>query len=44
MKEKMKTIKTIHMALVLGITVAYFVLGNLHTLDFLKIPKIDAPR
>jgi hypothetical protein len=42
MKEKLKTIKTIHMALVLGMTVAYFVLGNLHTLDFLKIPKIDA--
>lgn len=42
MKEKLKTLKTIHMALVLGITVAYFVLGNLHTLDFLKFPKMES--
>ena len=42
MKEKMKTIKTIHIALVLGITMAYFILGNMQTLDFLKIPKMES--
>ncbi len=41
MKEKLKPIKTIHSGLTLGIAVAYFILGDLQTLEFLKIPKIE---
>ena len=42
MKEKLKPIKTIHIALCIGITLAYFIVGGLQSLDFIKIPKIDS--
>ncbi len=42
MKEKLKPIKAIHIALCIGMVLAYFVIGNLHSLNFLKIPKIDS--
>ncbi|PHQ61548.1 MAG: MFS transporter [Maribacter sp.] len=42
MKEKLKAIKTIHIALISGIALAYFILGDLQTLDFLKISKIES--
>ncbi|MGW9685709.1 MFS transporter [Flagellimonas sp. 2504JD1-5] len=42
MKEKLKTIKTIHIGFCLGIALAYFILGDLYTLDFIKIQTIDS--
>ena len=41
MNERLKTLKIIHIALCVGVTMTYFFLGNLQTLDFLTIPKID---
>ncbi|RNC88514.1 MAG: MFS transporter [Allomuricauda sp.] len=41
MEEKFKPIKTIHIALVLGITLAYFLIGDLQNLDFLHMPETD---
>ena len=41
-QEKLKPIKTIHIGLCVGITLAYFFLGDLQTLAFLSIPEIDA--
>ncbi|MEM9078211.1 MAG: MFS transporter [Bacteroidota bacterium] len=40
--EKLNSTKIIHVALCLGVTLIYFVLGDLHTLEFLNVPKIDA--
>ncbi len=42
MEEKLKPLKTIHIALILGIALAYFFLGDLQNLDFFKIPKVDS--
>lgn len=42
MKEKIKPIKIIHIALCLGVLVAYFLIGDLLTLDFLKVPVISS--
>ncbi|MGD1840017.1 MAG: hypothetical protein ACFB0B_03850 [Thermonemataceae bacterium] len=42
MKEKIKVIKIIHLALVSGVTLIYVVLGNLHTFNFLRILKTES--
>lgn len=42
MKEKLQPLKIIHIALCLGITLAYFFLGDLQTFEFLNVPKIDS--
>ncbi|MDC8006074.1 MFS transporter [Aureisphaera galaxeae] len=42
MEEKIKPIKIIHIALCVGAAFAYYFFGDLQTLDFLKIPKVDA--
>ncbi|NJB83077.1 MFS transporter [Wenyingzhuangia aestuarii] len=41
MEQKLKTIKTIHLAIVLGICVGYYVIGDFKSLEQLtQIPKI----
>ncbi|WP_420321970.1 MFS transporter [Flagellimonas sp.] len=42
MKERLKTIKTIHVGFCIGITLIYFILGDLHTLDFIRIQEMDS--
>lgn len=44
MKERLKVLKTIHIALCLGIALPYFLIGNIASLDFLKIPEIDSSK
>nr|WP_298996189.1 MFS transporter [uncultured Allomuricauda sp.] len=41
MDEKLKPIKIVHIGLCVGITFAYFFLGELQTLEFMNVPKID---
>ena len=41
MTEKLKTIKTIHLAICAGVIIAYFMIGNLSSLENLKMPSID---
>ncbi|MEM8937909.1 MAG: MFS transporter [Bacteroidota bacterium] len=40
--KKLNSTKIIHVALCLGVALIYFVLGDLHTLEFLTVPNIDA--
>ncbi|PRX56888.1 MFS transporter [Flagellimonas meridianipacifica] len=42
MNEKLKPIKIIHIGLCVGVTLAYFFLGDLQTLEFLNVPNIDS--
>ena len=42
MEEKFKTIKFIHLAIVLGISAAYFFLGELNKLEFLDFSEWDS--
>lgn len=42
MKEKLKTIKIIHLAICAGVIIAYFMLGDLNSLNSLKMPTIDS--
>ncbi|QOD62052.1 MFS transporter [Polaribacter haliotis] len=42
MKEKLKVIKIIHLALCLGVLLGYFIIGDLKSFDFLKIPSINS--
>ena len=42
MQEKLKPLKTIHIAVSLGVTFAYFLIGDLQNLDFLNIPEVDS--
>ena len=42
MKERFKAFKTIHIALCLGVTLAYFFVGDLQSLKFLNLPNLDA--
>ncbi|WP_435624000.1 MFS transporter [Flagellimonas sp.] len=42
MNEKLQSLKIIHIALCVGVTLAYFFLGDLQTLEFLNVPKIDS--
>ncbi len=41
MTEKLKTIKIIHLAICAGIIIAYFIIGDLSSLENLKMPSID---
>lgn len=41
MKEKIKILQIIHIAIVIGVLLAYFFLGNLSSLKQIKLPKID---
>ncbi len=40
--EKLKTIKIIHFAICIGVIIAYFIVGNITSLESLKIPSIDS--
>lgn len=42
MEEKLKAVKTIHIALILGLVLAYFFAGNLLNFDFFQIPEIES--
>lgn len=42
MKEKFRPIQIIHLSLIAGISIVYFMLGNLQSLDFLELPKITS--
>ena len=42
MKEKLKVIKIIHIALCLGLVLGYYIIGDLKTFNFFKIPNIDS--
>ena len=42
MKEKFQVIKTIHLFLVSGVAIAYFLIGDLQSLNFLNFDKIDS--
>ena len=41
MQEKLKTLKIIHLAICAGTILAYIVLGQITSLDALKLPTID---
>ena len=41
MKEKIKTLRLIHLALLIGMIVAYTILGELYKLEFLMFPQVD---
>ena len=41
MTEKLKTIKIIHLAICAGIIIAYFIIGDLSSLENFKAPSID---
>ncbi len=41
MTEKLKTIKTIHLAICAGVIIAYFMIGDLSSLENLEMPIID---
>ena len=41
MTEKLKTIKIIHLAICAGIIITYFIIGDLSSLENLKLPIID---
>ncbi len=41
MTEKLKTIKIIHFAICIGVIIAYFIVGDLTSLENLKLPSID---
>jgi hypothetical protein len=42
MKEKLKIIKTMHLFLVAGLAMAYFLIGDLESMNFLEYKEIDA--
>lgn len=42
MPEKIKTLKIIHFALCVGLLIAYYILGELNTIDKFSIPQLDA--
>jgi hypothetical protein len=42
MKEKLKIIKTMHLFLVAGLAIAYFLIGDLESMNFLEYKEIDA--
>ncbi|WP_272023368.1 MFS transporter [Olleya namhaensis] len=42
MQQQLKVFKIIHLALVVGLIVAYFILGNLSDLSQLKLPTMDS--
>ena len=42
MEEKFKTLKIIHLALVAGLTIAYFILGDLLTLHFFDFDEFES--
>jgi len=41
MNQQLKSIKIIHIGLVMGLTAAYFFIGELEKLEFLSIPEIE---
>tara|TARA_X000000368_G_C22786680_1_gene603989 strand:+ start:24 stop:437 length:414 start_codon:yes stop_codon:yes gene_type:complete len=41
MTEKLKTIQTIHFAICAGVIIAYFMIGDLSSLENLQMPSID---
>ena len=41
MQDQLKVFKIIHLALVVGLIVAYFFLGNISALSQLKLPTLD---
>lgn len=41
MEEKLKVVKTIHIALILGLILAYVFAGDLLNFDFLRMPEIE---
>ncbi len=41
MNAQLKTLQVIHIALVSGLLLVYFIVGDLATLEFFKIPKFD---
>jgi len=42
MRDKLQTLKIIHVSLVIGLLLAYFILGDLMNLENLKMPTIDS--
>ncbi|WP_375324785.1 MFS transporter [Flagellimonas sp. GZD32] len=42
MKEKFKTLKIIHFGICAGVALAYIIVGDLHTLEFLKLPEFNS--
>ena len=42
MKEKLKTIKIIHLAICAGVIFVYYMLGDINSFQDIKIPNIDA--
>lgn len=41
MQTPIKTLQIIHLALVAGVTMVYLVIGQINTLDFLKLPELN---
>ena len=41
MQTPIKTLQIIHLALVAGVTMVYLVIGQIYTLDFLKLPELN---
>lgn len=42
MEDKMKILKLIHLVLLIGMILAYTILGELYKLDFFTFPKVDS--
>ncbi|GLU44408.1 MFS transporter [Allomuricauda sp. NBRC 101325] len=42
MKEKFRTFKIIHFGICAGVALAYIIVGDLHTLEFLKLPEFNS--
>jgi len=42
MTEKFRTLQIIHLSLIAGITIIYFLIGDIQSMDFLKLPKITS--
>ena len=42
MKERLKTIKIIHFAICIGVALPYFLVGDLHKLNFPLLPEVNS--
>ena len=42
MEQKIKTLKFIHLAITAGVAAAYYIIGDLNSLDKLSIPEINS--
>jgi hypothetical protein len=41
MQPNIRTLQIIHLALVIGVTMAYIIVGKLYSLDFLNFPELN---